>query len=263
MIKLKDIDVYLIAGQSNAVGCSDLSTLPEDFVPEVFDRVVIYQEGNFCPDFYAKPVRGVKLGMGCKTDQMGIEYGIAKYLQEHSENDCALIRYAMGGSNLYHDWMPRFLWEAEPRFIGQHGFSFKCWAETVENGLNCLMNEGCMPRIKALAWMQGESDAARSAERAGEYLKNLSDLVFSMRVQLRLPSLPVAVGEIATHAPAAPWSDEVRAAQKAFAESDKNAAFVSTKDIPVGRDGLHFDAPEAVRLGLRFGETLLSLAAGN
>lgn len=258
MINLKDLDVYLIAGQSNAVGCSKLSTLPEDFAPEVFDGIILYQEGNFCPAYYGTPVRGIRLGMGCKTDQMGIEYGIAKYLHEHGKTEAALIRYAMGGSNLYHGWLPRFLWEDEPRFIGQHGFHYKMWAQTVENGLRMLMQEGFLPHIKALAWMQGESDADKDEQTAKDYLTHLEDLVFSMRTELRLPFLPVAVGEIATHAPAAPWSDEVRMAQKKFAENDPDAVLVSTKGIPVGRDGLHFDAPEDLVLGLRFGEALLS-----
>ena len=257
MKELKNINVYLIAGQSNAVGCTSLKTLPEGFKGEIFDKVTMYHEGNFCPTYYGKLTKGVRLGMGCNTDFMGIEYGIAEVLQE-SDEESALIRYGYGGSTLYLDWQPRTLWAEEPQFLCQYGFSYKVWAQTVFNGLAKLMQAGYAPEIKGLAWMQGESDADKTKEIADAYYENLRDLILSMRTELRLPTLPVAIGEIATKTSLAPWADIVREAQARFAQDDPFAALVSTRDIPAGKDNLHFDAPEDLELGNRFGKALLS-----
>lgn len=259
MKNLKEIDVYLIAGQSNAVGCTLIASLPPNFKEEVFDKAYLYQEGNFCPTYYGKLVKGIHLGMGCNEDHMGIEYGMAKYLQENSSKEFAFIRYGYGGSNLFLDWQPRFLWKDEPSFISQYGFSYKTWAQTVVNGLNKLMEAGYLPEIKGMAWMQGESDADKTEEIANNYYDNLCDLIFSMRTELRMPSLPVAIGEISTATKIAPWADIVRKNQLKFTENDKNAILVSTKDIPAGKDGLHYDGSDDVKLGMRFAEKLFSL----
>lgn len=259
MKELKKIDVYLIAGQSNAVGCTNINTLPEGFKGEVFDRITLYHEGNFCPTYYGKLNKGVRLGMGCNEDHIGIEYGMAKYFQENTTNEIALIRYGYGGSNLYLDWQPRFLWKDEPSFISQYGFSYKIWAQTVVNGLNKLMEKGYLPEIKGLAWMQGESDADKTEEIANNYYDNLCDLIFSMRTELRIPDLPVAIGEISTQTNIAPWADIVRKNQLKFTENDENSILVSTKDIPAGKDGLHYDGIEDIKLGMRFAEKLFSL----
>ena len=259
MKELKKIDVYLIAGQSNAVGLTKIETLPKDFEGEVFDRVLLYQEGNFCLTYYGQLVRGVRLGMGCDTENMGIEYNIAKYLQENTTEEVAIIRYAFGGSNLFYDWKPRIFWDGEPQIMGHRGYSYKIWAQTVANGLNKLLEAGYLPQIKALAWMQGESDADKGEAIADMYYDNLCDLIYTMRAELRMPELPVVIGEIAVQAPVAPWADTVRAAQSKFVLNDAHAALVSTKDIPAGKDNLHFDGPEALRLGQRFVEALLSV----
>lgn len=258
MLTLKKIDVYLIAGQSNAVGCTKTSTLPSDFKGETFDKVYLYQEGNFCPTYYGKLIKGVHLGMGCNEDHMGIEYGIAKYIQEHSDNEAVLIRYGYGGSNAYLDWQPSPLWKDSPTFIGQYGFHYKTWAQTVVNGLSLLIKNGFLPVIKGVAWMQGESDADKSQQIAEDYYENLCNLIYTMRTELRLPQLPFAIGEISTKCDVAPWADVVRQAQRKFTETDKNAVLVETKDIPAGADGLHYDGLEDLALGLKFGEALMS-----
>ena len=125
-------------------------------------------------------------------------------------------------------------------------------------GLNRLIEAGFRPHIKAFVWMQGEADADRenAAVRYPDYLRALVDCV---RAEFRDEQLPVVIGEIATETSKHPWSDMVRAAQKQVAEEDENICLVTTKDIPIGSDGAHFDGISDLRLGKRFGEVLASI----
>ena len=254
MKHLKPIDVFLIAGQSNAVGCTFLKSLPEDFEAETFPEALLYQEGNFSTACYGRLQRGITLGFGHCPVQMGIEYGISKALSGSGE--FALLRFAVGGSTLHFDWIPPQTWEPPPRFYGQPGIYYDGFRRMVPNGITELVNAGYAPRIRALVWMQGESDADKTEEIAKAYYENLTGLAEAIRAALYLPELPIVVGEIATQAPAAPWSDLVREGQRRFCEEDPNAYLVSTKDIPIGKDGMHFDGAEDYRLGMRFGEVL-------
>ena len=81
-MEFKNIDIYLIAGQSNAVGCTFVNTLSESIQGEKFENVYLYQEGNFSVEHYGEIIKGVTLGMGNNSSQMGIEYGISKVLNE-------------------------------------------------------------------------------------------------------------------------------------------------------------------------------------
>ena len=158
------------------------------------------------------------------------------------------------------DWCPRTKWgNIPPKFIGHIGYSYKYWSETVCNGLKKFIEQGYNPNIKALVWMQGESDADKDERVANSYLQNLIDLFACMRVELRLPELKILVGEIATNAPQCPYSDIVRKAQADYCKIDENALLISTKDIPIGRDGLQFDGDSDLKLGVKFGEALSKL----
>lgn len=259
MKQLKDIDVFLIGGQSNAVGCTKISTLPADFMPESFERAMLYQEGNFSPEYYGKWVRGIHLGMGCTSSEMGIEYGIASVLNGFYKENFALLRYAMGGSSLLVDWWPRTQWEFEPKhFIAHRGYCYRAWSETVARGLNRLIEAGFRPHVKAFVWMQGEADADRE-NAAARYADNLRAFVECVRAELREEQLPFIIGEIATETEKHPWSDAVRAAQRQISEEDPHIRLVTTADIPIGADGTHFDGISVLRLGKRFGETVVSV----
>ena len=255
-MKLTPIDVHLIAGQSNAVGCTNLSTLPTDFQKETFDRAILYEEGNFSLPMCGKLIRGVSLGMGNNPSQMGIEYGISKVLQKKYDRPFALLRYAFGGSNLFWDWIPRTKWEGEPITFGHPGFHYKKWSEAVYRGRSALIEAGFLPEIKSLVWMQGESDSDKDAAIANAYYENLCDLFDCMKAELFDSDPVLFIGEIATNAPVAPYSETVRGAQRRYSVTHTNSITISTRDLPIGKDGLHFDAPEDLLLGIRFGEAI-------
>ena len=252
------MDVIVIAGQSNAVGCTNISTLGDEWISDQFPNGMLYQEGNFDPYSYGCWIQGIHIGMGCNSGQFGLEYGIASVL-EKNDKPYAILRYALGGSSLFWDWMPRTNWNVEPQFIAHPGYSYRMWSETVTRGLCRLLQLGYLPNIRALVWMQGESDANQTAAIAEAYENHLRDLFHCMRAELRTPDLPILIGEIATNAPLCPWSDRVREAQRRIADESSNNYLITTGDLPIGADGLHFDGAEMLALGKRFGMKLSEL----
>jgi hypothetical protein len=250
---MKDIDIILIGGQSNAVGCTDVVTLDENLRNFVFPNVCLYEEGNFASFYQEKVMKGVKCGMGHNPTQMGIEYGISCRLSEATQKDVGLIRFAYGGTTLFFHWQTEY--EGDPTTTIEKGYCYHNFLKTVKNGLQAYKAEGYNPIIRGMVWMQGETDAT-TKEMATVYELNMRTLFEKLRENIQ-PDLKIIVGEIATRNENAPYSDEIRRIQKKVVDEDKNCYFLSTKDIPIGHDGFHFDGNQDYALGLRFGEYIL------
>ena len=251
---MKSIDILLIGGQSNAVGCTFVSTLDENLRNFVAPNVLLYQEGNFAPVFQSKLIKGIQCGMGHCPEQMGIEYGMAHRLHEATAREIGFIRYAYGGTTLFSHWQANY--ESEPKALTDTGYCYHNFLQTVRNGLQVYRENGYEPTIKGMVWMQGETDA-NTQETATVYEANMKNLFTRFRKDLGLPTLKIIVGEIATQKDHAPYSDEIRAIQRRVSNADEYCVFLSTKDIPVGKDGYHFDGNEDFILGKRFAEYAL------
>ena len=252
---MKPIDVILIGGQSNAVGCTNIDTLDVCLRDFVYPTVSLYEEGNFAPYYLNKIMKGIKCGMGHSATQMGIEYGIANRLSHATDKEIGLIRYAYGGTTLFLQWQTEY--EKEPCVLDDKGYCYHNFIKTVQNGLQSYRDNGYEPVIKGMAWMQGETDA-NSEEMATVYETNMKTLFAKIRETLALPTLKIIVGEIATQKEYAPYSDEIRRIQKKVCDEDSHCVFLSTKDIPIGADGFHFDGNEDFILGKRFGDYIIN-----
>lgn len=248
---MKKIRIILIGGQSNAVGCTMKDTLDEMHRGGEYNNVYLYQEGNFTEEAKYKIIHGIRLGMGCKPHQMGIEYGIAEEL--NGMGDCfALIRFAYGGTDLTYHWQTSF--DKIPETVEDKGYCYYEFVGTVKRGLEAFRNAGFEPSVKGMVWMQGESDTNKTIAEAEQYEDNLRTLFAAMRKELGMPELKIIVGGISTTPPLAPFSDVVRQKQKQYCDKDELAIYVDNTDIPIGDDGWHYNGNEDLRLGKRFGK---------
>ena len=103
--------VFLIAGQSNAVGTSPTDGL-EGYV---FPDVLLWQAGEFTEENEKLQnvwLRGVRPGMGYTPRHSGIELGICAGLKKGMPR--AFVRYAYGTTDLVRDWRSESLWRALP-----------------------------------------------------------------------------------------------------------------------------------------------------
>lgn len=250
-MKNRKLQVILIGGQSNAVGCTDKFTLDEQYRNGNYENIMLYQEGNFSPGAMETILKGIRWGMGNNPGQMGIEYGIAEELND-VKPQVGLIRFAYGGTSLIYHWQTKF--DQIPTEVNQKGYCYYEFVNTVKRGLQTYRDAGYNVTVKGMVWMQGESDTDKTEEDAKRYGDNLRVLFSQIRNDLDFPDLKIIIGGISTQPPLAPYSDIVREKQKEYCESDSQALYVDNTDIPIGKDGWHYNGNEDLVLGKRFGK---------
>lgn len=214
--QLKDIDVYLIAGQSNGVGYTAVDSESEqaeiakdERYRNGFDDVKYYgyvecNKDTTLPANIA--LRSVKLGKGAdsqgktretKYETFGPELGMAKYFADNgiANTNYGIIKYAAGGTAIYDEFTSNMgsqygNWMS-PSLVAKYGkgsatLTGLCYANfltTVRQGLKAYKDNGYNPIIKGLAWMQGESES-QSANNSKRYAELLSTMIADMRKDL-------------------------------------------------------------------------------
>lgn len=186
---LKPVDVYIIAGQSNAAGTSKITGGMDgrdaentELTKEVFNSVLyggVSQpriDGGYAtgaPTYFKNSF--VSRGYGVDYNYIGPEYGMAKELSKHytAESPALIFKYAAGGTPLrninadkndaaYGNWYPISLCDDAK----ESGDEIKNITGALSNGLveafaryaESMAKEGLRPVVKGIAWMQGEDD---------------------------------------------------------------------------------------------------------
>lgn len=182
---MKEIDIYLIAGQSNASGHSkikDAQSIYEQYptLREGYSHVHYAGNARVDAEEYTKLVNRdmpwirARLGLGARNENyMGPEAGLAvalsSYYNEESDRYAGLIKFAHGGtglldnhvrSNTFGNWMPPSYakligvpWENEPI----RGVLYRLLLAQIEKNLTELPAYGGFDKvnIKGMYWMQG------------------------------------------------------------------------------------------------------------
>ena len=267
---LGPVDVIMISGQSNAVGCSYYSYL-ETKAPDKYNEYASGYEDikisydNWTKDGFDQPKQffysqnksdgfvPVKLGQGNGPMTFGPEIGIAEELHEKYGNKVFIIKFACGGSCLKDDFTERNS-PMYPKLIAY-----------VKSEMAKLRRMGYKPTIKAFCWMQGEGDTY-SYGYYSTYQDNLRKFVGNVRSDLRSMSgereIPFIDARISGDGAWTYWA-EVNIAKKNFAaESDNNFlintinAGMTTKHEPEGNPDLcHYDSTSELLLGHLFAQT--------
>ena len=241
LVPAAEIQVVLVAGQSNAAGRAGAAALPPDGADagvEYFYHVaesngtVFDSSGAFVP---LTPVDG----------RFGPEFGLARALKnEHGLGDLAIIKHARGGTNLFDDWAPG-------------GSMYAPFISTVTTALNSITARGDMFNVIGLAWHQGERDSVEGRSEE-QYRADLHAFLARVRQDLHaafpaagMENLRIAIGEVSS-------KPEIGAAQAAVGDLDGGAGFVPTSDLNLF-DGLHFDAAAQLEMGDRMAATLIDL----
>ena len=272
---MKPVDVILISGQSNAVGCTHSSCITrsigaskyQEYIrgyPEIqiaFDswtkdwpdpqdtsKVIFYSQNTSKDDDFTK----VMLGQGNSLATFGPEIGISEALHEKYADKLFLIKYACGASNLKDDWTKR-----DSPMYGR-------FIEYVKKQIENLKQKGYIPTIKAFCWMQGEGDSYVGYYDV--YQDNLREFVGNVRSDLKAlagdKDMPFIDAGISNAKPWRPYYKNVNEAKAAFAEESENNYFIDTIaaglhtneepfDTP---DEAHYDSESQVQLGHLFAE---------
>ena len=209
------IDIYLIAGQSNAVGCTAISdrTAAEKFIPK----------GGFANVHYAGSARTggnpfnnnekqwckTNLGFGANENMIGPEVGLAKALSEYYNEEtgrhAGIIKFAHGGSSVFDvswgenatgNWVsPSYAKYLDVLYNDDDitgGFYRGFLAQVKKNIEQIEAYSGhTKVNIVGLYWMQGETDR----DSISEYRKSFKYLVEDLRKDLADIMLEFTNGE--------------------------------------------------------------------
>ena len=229
----KPIDIYLLAGQSNAAGYSPI----QNNQTETFDNVTYagmtdvtligssYSRGT---DYLSSPnkyVHGVRGGLGYDSTHIGPEYGMAKAINDdYEDKEVMILKTAAGGTTLadvnsnlsgvFGNWYPRSLWPNgyEPNIVTASkdnkatGILYKLFVENIKTVYNQLVADNYEPTFVGVAWAQGESDADLGANGISKYGETLEVFINDLRQDIAELTgdewyedyLPFAIMKIAT-----------------------------------------------------------------
>ncbi len=207
-----EINVWLIGGQSNAVGyATDVSEYQaqDNRYFEGFDNVLYYgYSEKFVPG-----IEEVQFGQGQGLNKAGAEIGIANALADSGTTNI-VIKYAQGASYLYPNTTANVsqnygTWTS-PTYIKNHnvdtagtktGLLYTKFIETVTSTCAQLEEMGYTPVVRGMWWMQGEAECGNETE-ASAYAELLETLITDVRRDVGkitgqdLSNMPFAFGKI-------------------------------------------------------------------
>ena len=229
------LDMYVILGQSNALGISNVDLLNKENKSTLdanrADNIYFYGGGE--NNEYRTGITQLAFGQGQNTVRFGAEIGLTDYLSENGlvENDTLIFKCAYGGTSLADlpasnsnkrwggSWTPPSIEEipASDRagypctysvngveYTGTYavGALFNRTVSWLTSAVDMYEAEGYTIRLKGTFWMQGEADAQNSVD-GSLYERYLKCLIGDLREQYSNLSLvdaetaPFVIGKIA------------------------------------------------------------------
>ena len=272
--------VVIMAGQSNMAGCTQIKYVSSQYIGEdrannistTNEYVLISDKNNNNNKF-----DGVNLNFGSDQYSFGPEVGIAETLSKKFNNKTNkkiyLIKYAIGGTDLYQDWQSPTMTNTE-----QGGYLFSQLTEYVDTMFNQLNDEGLNPKLVAILWMQGENDAMTEI-KAKDYGNNLKMFVNDLRIKYNKYATTKKLNFIDAYINSHfEYHDIVNSEKKKFAKLSKYNYCLNTLAPNLVIDGVngltttledsyaigpidpnHYDSLSMLKLGNMMGEQLLKL----
>lgn len=246
----KDVKVVILAGQSNATGIAHTEILEDKVSPEKYNEYVNGYDNVYIN--YNMENGRVKSDGFVKTNVesdvwFGPEIGLAEALSK-SDDTYFIVKYSYGGTTLSEHWNK------------DNECLYKGLVAYVDASIEFLRNNSYNPKIEALLWMQGESDATES--RARNYYKNTKKFVASIREEYgNIKFIDAGISD-------SPYWEEYKKINKAkerFGKQSDNNYYIDTiasgltynlepYDSP---DLGHYDSLSQIALGQLFGKYVL------
>ncbi|MDQ8193510.1 sialate O-acetylesterase [Coraliomargarita sp. SDUM461004] len=235
------IDVFFLAGQSNASG---RATIASEALPEV---LYYYHTDGPAQRHSNSDSRFTELN-ALPNNYFGPEIGIGRELRRKNYTP-AIIKISKGGTSLANDWNPQ-----------KKGECWQTWTQEASKALQALSAQGYQIRLRGFFWMQGESDANIKG-RAAKYKNNFQAFITSVTQFLTTEGYQTDQMHFVT---ALIRSDRkeaktIRAAQKETMDTMPNGDWFDTDDLTT-IDGTHYDSESLQIIGARFADTFIKLS---
>lgn len=276
-------DLILVAGQSNAVGFDAYaSELPPDASdknvlfwwrcgdppPDEHDSISGHQWTSLQTQPVGNPIPRENKSPSDPTPKIprqygnfakpeggfGPEMGLARELQRKEHKPLAIVKVAFSGTSMQTDWNSQ-----DP---GESGACYRSLVDETKAAIAVAREKGIELHLRALIWVQGESDA--NPKNAPDYEHALRTMLATLRHDLDAPQLIALLG-LNTHFgnDKNSFVPKIVEAQQAIAAQDtKHCAYVDTSTAETLRPTqTHFTAKGMVEVGQRFATALLTLEA--
>ena len=261
-------DLILVAGQSNAVGYdAKPSELPAD--PRDKEVWFWWRCGDPPPDDHDStggskwshlqpqplgnpqtPRQGRQYGNFAQKDGgFGPEIGLARELLAKQPRPLAIVKAAFSGTSLGGDW--------NHKDAGPAGACYRALVSETRSAIAAAKERDVTLRLRALVWVQGESDA--NAGAAPKYEQALGDMIAALRKDLEAPQLIALVGVNTRFGSGKNlFMPQIVAAQQALAAKTLLCAYVDTATATIA-NGAHFDTAGTLDVGRRYAASLLAV----
>ena len=260
--------LILVAGQSNAVG---FDSRPTESPPNGLDKDVMFwwrcgdpppnehdsigaKWSHLQPQPLGSPItprRGRQYGNFAQAEGgFGPEIGLARNLLARQPfQRLAIVKAAFSGTGMRTDW--------DHSSDGDEGSCYRSLVRETRSALKTARNDGQELQLRAMVWVQGESDA--NAEDAPKYPGRLRAMIAALRQDLKAPGLTVLLGVNTRFLEGRnKFMPQIVAAQKEVAGSDPLVEYVDTSKASIANP-VHFDAKGTLEVGRLFAECLMEL----
>lgn len=270
---MKNVNVIILSGQSNAVGCKAYSYLEKTMGKAKYKEYLAgYEDIKVSYNCWTvdclSPTRPKYLqnqskrgefvkttvGYGNSTENFGPEVGMAEKLHKKWGKRLYIIKFACGASNLNDDWAQY----DEELFVKMIKY--------IDDRFDDLKAEGLNPKLRAFCWMQGEGDAypgysSYYYENLVNFKSNLDKNLLKYTENKNLPFIDAGIGkgEHADHT--IEWKNyqEVNDCKRDFAALSKTNIYFDTIEAGLHSnqepsDDVHYDSESQIKLGHLFAE---------
>lgn len=262
----KNAKVIILAGQSNAAGCSSEQYLEQNVSSEKFSE---YKNGydNVYINSYVTNRNETKgfiqttTNLGEPGGHFGPEVGLAEKLHESNKDQLYfIIKFTWSASDLFNQWL-------SPSSKGKTGMLYKNFTRYVNQSIRYLKSKNYDVSIEGICWMQGESDAF-TIENGTNYEIHLKNFIKDLRKEFDRFSSSDGIAFIDAYIAASPaywvYYELVNESKRKVAESssmnvviDTNAHGLETHKEPIEQpDMAHYDSLSEIKLGHLFAQYL-------
>jgi hypothetical protein len=234
------INVFLVGGQSNAVGQGEAAALSTV-------NPLLGSQGDVRYYLNGTKIAALQPWNGSFGPELAFGRSMADY---YADGSVAILKYAAGGTNLYEQWNPA------------GGSVYNGFITAINDSLANLAaaHPGDTVNLRGMIWMQGESDAVPI--RSERYGANLTAFIADLRARYGV-ELRFVIGELSVNQTALslPLLGDVREGQEAVAAADPLTGLINTDDFSLKIDRLHFDTYGQLDMGAAFAAEMQNLLA--
>jgi hypothetical protein len=263
-------DLILVAGQSNAVG---FDTNPSELPPNPADKDILFwwRTGDPPPDDHDSTSGGKWTHLqsqpkGNPKDRsedrqggnfaspsggFGPEISLARTLYENGDKRLAILKAAWSATSIAQDW--------NPAGLDGSGSCYRALVSETRDAIAAAQAQDITLHLRALVWVQGESDANPSAAPA--YEEALGRMIATLRTDLHSPRLIVLLAVNTEFGGGTNFFiPRIIKAQQSLAAKDPRVLYVDTSTATTANT-VHFDSAGTLEVGRRLAQALLKIRA--